>query len=194
MESTINNNNFFISRLFGFIKNKKEKNTDKANQSKFKIAIAILLMVIVVVIFFSSFKTEKETKTKTIENSLSAMEYCENIENRLINVIGTVKGVGKVDVFVMVDASPTIKYLEESITSTEEKDGNKSTSIQTTIVMSKNGTITNPVVVLELMPKITGVLVVASGAKDIKLKTTLINTISAILNVDISNVEVLEGK
>lgn len=194
MESTINNNNFFISRLFGFIKNKKEKNTDKANQSKFKIAIAILLMVIVVVIFFSSFKTEKETKTKTIENSLSAMEYCENIENRLINVIGTVKGVGKVDVFVMVDASPTIKYLEESITSTEEKDGNKSTSIQTTIVMSKNGTITNPVVVVELMPKITGVLVVASGAKDIKLKTTLINTISAILNVDISNVEVLEGK
>ena len=49
-------------------------------------------------------------------------------------------------------------------------------------------------VVVELLPKITGVLIVASGAKDIKMKNTLINTIAAILNISVSNVEVLEGK
>jgi len=180
--------------LFNFIKINKNVEGKSGRQSKIKIVIVVILIFIVIGIFLSSLKTNKPTEIKKIENKLNALEYCESVENRLISVIGKIKGVGEVDVFVMVDASPTIKYLEESITTTEEKDGNISTSIQTTIVMSKNGSITTPVVVVELMPKITGVLVVATGAKDIKLKTTLINAISAILNVDISSVEVLEGR
>ena len=91
----------------------------------------------------------------------------------------------------MVDSSPTIKYLEENKTS---GSANSDEVKQTTIVFAKNGNLTYPIVVVEQLPKITGVLVVATGAKDIKLKTTLINVVASVLNVNVSNVEVLEGK
>lgn len=161
---------------------------------KSKTLIVVVLVIVVFLIFASSFKTVNQSKSVEVETSLSAVEYCEATENRLCNVLGQIKNIGNVNVFIMVDSSPTIKYLEETNTETTKKDNSEVVSIETQIVMQKNGTLTTPVVVVELMPKITGVLVVASGAKDIKLKTMLINTVSAILNINASNVEVLEGK
>ena len=94
----------------------------------------------------------------------------------------------------MVDSSPEIKFLEEQNSSSTQNGENSIESIQTTIVMAKDGSVTSPIVTIELLPKITGVLIVASGASDIKLKTTLINATASVLSVNISNVEVLEGK
>ena len=182
------------NKLFGFIKNIKEKLKKGNIFSKIKMLIVVVLMLIVVVIFASSFKGEEKIKDVTYKNNSSAMEYCEVLENRLINVIKNVKGIGNVEAFVMVDSSPTIKYLEETSTTIEDKENNKNQTIQTKIVLAKNGSVTTPVVVVEKLPKITGVMIVASGAKDVKLKTTLINAVSAVLNVDIARVEVLEGK
>lgn len=132
--------------------------------------------------------------TKDDQNIISAIAYCEMVENRLISVLENVKGIGKVDAFVMVDESPTIKYLEERDVQNNNIEGKDEVeSIKTTIVLVKNGSVTSPVVVVEILPKITGVLVVAEGAKDIKLKTNLINIISSVLSVDVSKVEVMEG-
>ena len=167
--------------------------------SKIKSFFVVFLVVVIIIIFASSFKSDTKTDkvTKVDTKNISAMEYCEVVENRLVSVLENVKGIGNVDVFVMVDSSPTIKYLEETETQTVTNGASldKQTElIKTTIVMSKDGTITTPVVVVEILPKITGVLIVASGAKSVKFKTTLINITSSVLSVDISKVEVLEGR
>ena len=183
----------FFKRLFN-----KDSEESGLKQGKVKMAIAVVLMIVIVLIFASSFTSEKsnnsQSSSKEVQNNLSAVEYCEVVENRLVNVLKNIKGVGAVDVFVMVDSSPTIKFLEETSTTTNKNGDSSTETIQTTIVMAKDGSLSQPVVMLELMPKITGVLVVASGAKDIKMKTTLVNVISSVLSVNISNVEVLEGK
>ena len=178
-----------------YIKNKINSFLKKENKTKnVKVIFLLLLSVLIFVIFFSGLDVKSSKKNVKSKTTLSAVEYCETVENRLINVLGKIKGIGNVDVFVMVDASPTIKFLEETKSETTKKEQSEIVNIETEIVMQKNGTITSPVVVVELMPKITGVLIVASGANNIKLKTSLINTVSAILNINISNVEVLEGK
>ena len=182
-------NNFFRN-LF----NKGENDSINNKCSKLKILLIVVLFIVIIVIFASSFKTKEKIKNVENETTLSSMEYCAVVENRLCNVLRQIKGIGNVDVFIMVDSSPTIKYLEETKTEVNEKDQDKTSSIETTIVLAKNGSITNPVVVVELLPEITGVLVVATGAKDIKVKNMLINAVSAILDVKVSNVEVLEGK
>lgn len=169
------------------------------NKKVLKTIFIVLLAVCIVLIFASSFTFEsnKNKVTKVDNKNISAMEYCEVVENRLVNVLAGIKGIGNVDVFVMVDASPTIKYLEESQTEYYEKlDSGKPIvkSIKTEIVMSKNGSVSTPVVVVEFLPKITGVLIVASGAKDIKFKANLINVVSSVLSVEVSKVEVMEGK
>lgn len=156
-----------------------------------KTIIAVVLSVIVVAIFFSSFKSKsvKTNQTSTKTSSL-IIEYCKEQENRLEQVLENVKGISNVKVFVYVDESPTIKYLEEKNESTSDKQS----SFTTTTVLVKNGSITQPVVVVEVAPKIKGVLLIAKGAGDLKIKTTLTNIISSVLGINISNVEVLEGR
>lgn len=174
----------------------KFKTAFNEKEGYFKVLKFIFLFVLVLALLFIfsvDFKSKNKKNVK-IKTTLSAMEYCATVENRLINVLGQIKNIGNVDVFVMVDSSPTIKYLEETKTEVTKKEQSEVNSIETQIVLKKDGTITSPIVVVELMPKITGVLIVATGAKDIKLKNALINTVSAILDIKVSKVEVLEGK
>ena len=184
-----------FQKIMSFFKSKREPK----NMVKFKNIFVAMVVIIIALIFISSleFGTKSKKITKVDTKNISAMEYCEVVENRLTSVLENVKGIGSVSVFIMVDSSPTIKYLEETDIQKKQSgdlSDKQTESIKTTIVMSKNGTITTPVVVVELLPKITGVLIVASGAKDVKFKTMLINITSSVLSVDISKVEVMEGK
>ena len=182
----------FIKKIIGCFKNKKDgKFTGLKNG---KILISVLLVVFIVIIFAGSFKTKNKSNNVVSNVNLKSVEYCELVENRLCNVLRQMKGIGNVNVFLMVEEGPTIKYLEESKQENITQGETINSSIETSVVLVKDGTVTNPVVVVELLPKITGVLIVASGAKDIKLKNTLINAVSAILNINVSKVEVLEGK
>ena len=154
------------------------------NSKKIKYIFVVLLCLIVVVIFLSSFKTTSKTNTSVqsinYSGNSSWQSYCESQEHRLEYILGSVKGVSDVKVFVMVDASPTITYLENKTNSTTSSANQ---TIQTTAVEIRNGTITMPVVVVENLPKIIGVLIVAGGASDIKLKNTLTNVVSSIMKV-----------
>lgn len=179
MEENVNKKSFFET-----FKKIKIKN--------FKTIIVCVLFVIILLIFASSFKTKNTSKTHTsTQSSLSALEYCKMQENRLEYVLKNVKGISNVKVFVMVNESPEIVYLENKTSSGGESNAS---SITTSAVFVKNGSITQPVVKIERLPKIIGVLVIAKGAGDIKMKTTLSNIISSVLCTNISNVEVLEGR
>lgn len=180
-----------------FFKDFSDKFKNIFNFKHAKTILVAVLAVVVVIIFASSFmptKTRKTSNNSTNTNSY-AMEYCKLIENKLENVLSSVKGAGNVKVMVMVDSSPTIKYLEEKDeTTTTQGDGKVITETNTTVVFSKDGSSSKPIIVVEILPKITGVLIIASGAKDLKMKTTLTNVVSSVLGANISNVEVLEGK
>lgn len=180
MEEQKQGNNFFkniVSRLTNF--------------KHFKTIFVVFLSIIVVVIFASSFKrkTVKNSSSSTKTSSL-AIEYCKSQENRLEQVLENVKGISNVKVFVMVDEGPTLRYVEDS----SKSDSQNNNTITTTTVIVKNGTISQPIVVVETLPKIKGVLVIAKGAGDIKTKSMLTNIISSVLCINISNVEVLEGR
>ena len=160
-----------------------------------KMLIVCVLVLVILVIFASSLKPKSTSETSSNlakgETSFGSLEYSRELENRLEQVLSAIEGVGKVEVFVLVEASPKVEYLKEESSSTN-KDGQ--TSSQTSVFEQRNGSETCPVVTVEFTPKVIGVLVVATGAKDIKLKTTLINAVSSVLSVKVSNVEVLEGK
>ena len=105
--------------LMSFIKKFSFKNI------KFKGILVVVLLVIIAVIFISTFKTKDDNKEQVLEvktNYCSAEEYSVRLENRLCSVLQNIKGIGSVEVFVMVESSPVIKYLEES-TITNNKNG-----------------------------------------------------------------------
>lgn len=164
---------------------------------KLKVILVAVIFIAILIIFASSFKTTSVKKDETtfdeLSNSYRSLEYCSELENKLEKTLENVKDIGKVKAFVMVECSPTYTYLtEESENSSNGENG--SVQKQTTIYEARNGSITSPVVVVEILPKITGVLIVATGAKDTKLKVMLTNVVATILSIDISKVEVMEGR
>ena len=180
MEEAKNKQNFF------------EKFVSKIKNFKFlKTVFVAVLCFIVVLIFASSFKTKTVKKSVSSTNySSKAIEYCKQQENRLEQVLESVKGISNVKVFVMVDESPEIRYVQDK---TENSSGTNSSTESATVIV-KNGSVSEPIVVIETLPKIKGVLVIAKGAGNIKTKSMLTNIISSVLCINISNVEVLEGR
>lgn len=171
----------FFEKIFSGFKNFKH----------FKTAFVVILCFVVVLIFASSFKTNSVKKSVSSNKySSRAIEYCSVQENRLEQVLKNVKGISNVKVFVMVDESPEIRYVQDK----NESSSDSNSSSETETVLVKNGSVFEPVVVVEILPKIKGVLVIAKGAGNIKTKTMLTNIISSVLCINISNVEVLEGK
>jgi stage III sporulation protein AG len=68
------------------------------------------------------------------------------------------------------------------------------TQYKTVRIVFKNGSTYQPVVVTQFLPQITGVLVVANGVSNLQIKNNLINAISSVYNLNISCIDILEGK
>ena len=161
-----------------------------------KTAIIVLIFAVsALLILNSSFGTSFiNTKTESNSNYMTCLEYCEKLENKLTEVLGKISGVGDVDVMITAESGPEIKIA----TSTDEKtntttSGSNSTSNSTTItdpiIITSSGS-NSPIVLTEMAPKITGVIVVASGAKDVKVKLYLIDAIKALLDVSSNNIQI----
>lgn len=170
--------------------NQKHKFFKGKLSNKFRSVLVVILCVAIVLIFASTFKTTKTTTNVQTTNTFSSLEYCKQLENRLECVLSGVKDIGKVKAFVMVEGSPQVTYLQEK----ETTQNNGQTTSKETIYEARNGSTYYPVVVVEMLPKVVGVLIVASGAKDVKMKVSLTNIVASVLSVDISKVEVMEGK
>lgn len=168
----------------------KFKSLNFGNKKSLLIALVI---VVILAICFSTLetKTTNSTTKKTNNSSSLYMNYINETEGRLEDVLNSIKGISNVKVFLNIAESPKISYLTE-----EKKSTSQASSIEVlnTIVLAKDGTLTYPIVVCEKLPAILGVLIVATGAGDAKTKLQIINVISSVLNVNVSSIEVLEGK
>lgn len=178
-------------------KNSKLKNFFQKIK-KFKgveIAIVIVLISAMILIAISSFSTSKkeaDSKTNTLE------DYCANLEARLNQVLSKIEGVGEVSSMITLEGGfqQKLAYNEENSTTTGEKNGSttqNTSSSQSVIYITQNG-VETPLVLYEENPKIAGVVVVSSGAKDVKVKLDIIRAVSTLLNVQASCIEVLVGK
>lgn len=151
-----------------------------------KVAIIILLVCIAGLIFVSAvvpLNTDAKTEKQNSTSQFSASSYAKEVQNNLEEVLGNVKGLSNVKVLVVVESSPTIKYLTIDNNGEIQVVYNKQTS-----------TSSSPAIVGEMLPKITGILIVAKGTNDLRLKNNLLNAISATYGVDIAKIDILEGK
>lgn len=173
--------------------------------SKFKkvkhieVAIAIILGCVALIIFIGSFS--KKTSDNNVENNnvntiistSSLSEYATSVEDRLKNVLSSIKGVGKVSVFVSVDATPEIVIAEEVEEKIVTSGSTTTTTTNRTPVLVKNGSSTSTIILIEKAPKIVGILVVAEGASDAKVKVDLINAIKALFEIESNKIEIISG-
>lgn len=178
---------------FSFVSNfwSKIKNQFKSNKRLF--LVTVILIVFVVVIFLSTFSFGKNSdsdssKTKTV----SISDYAQNIELKLTKLISQMDSVSNVSVFVMVDALPETKYLTETKKEETTSSSGGTTSTETvTVVFEKNGSISTPVVITTIMPKVSGVMIVTNKISG-STKISIINAVAVVLNIDSSCISFLQ--
>lgn len=190
-------NNKLIDNLFKIPIFKKLKSV-----KHIEIIICIIFISLLLLIYFYGFNDKKTTKETIADNEFgevsfkTASEYSKEVENKITTIVSSLKGVSSASVMVSVCSGGEI-VIANSIEETKEenKDGESKnvTTIKTPIIVTENGT-SKPVVLMEILPKIQGVIVVAKGADDVNVKLNIYKAIQTITELPSENIQVFAGK
>lgn len=140
----------------------------------------IVFLVIAVFLFVLSTFSDSSDKSAVAEDSVG--RYVERLESKLSSVLSAVENAGKVDVVISVESGMETVYAYETVIKGE-------TTTQTPVLVGGK-----PVVVKEVYPPITGVLIVAQGANSVSVMRKLQQATISLLNVDIQQIEILTMK
>ncbi len=180
----------------------KWKNINFQTVKKYKKIIIPLLLLMVLgclYLYITSFQVVSTNNQSSELSYTSAVAYQKDLESRLKNILSTIKGAGKVEVMVTIDGSPELKFattVEEKTTTTTSAGGSENktvTVITDPIILNVNGK-EQPLILMEILPKVKGVVVVATGANDTKIKLQMIEAVQALLDVASDKIDILEGE
>ena len=174
-----------------FIKNAIEKFKSIKNYKVILIAF-IVGIVLVITSVALPFGNKTPSVTPSANSPLAALE------NRLAEILSNINGAGRVDVMIMYSGSMELVLActtTSSSNSTTDNSGGGRTTINSTetstpILVNRNG-VTSPLVIREIMPDITGVLIVAEGARNIGVRLEILRAVQTLLGVSAESIEIL---
>lgn len=160
------------------------------DSKKIKIIVAVGLIGIVL-IFASDLLGGSEKKAKNDnEGSISYEEYTEELENKLVQLVSSIDGVGECQVMV------TLENTTESVYATDVEIKNDDSSVNQkdkyVIYDSENGE--TPVLIKEYLPKVQGVTVVCTGGDNTAVKEKIIESVTSLFNIPTNRVSVSKIK
>ena len=185
----------------------KEKIANLFKQKNITNLIILLLLVIMFYLVVSYFtgvnnitksektnleKVSKEDMNSNSQKDSEVLSYQEKQEKDLERILGKINGVGSVDVVINFQSSevkvPAVDNSSQKST-TEETDSEGGTRVNSQetdgdkIVMSNSSNGSEPVILKTEKPEVLGVMVVAEGAEDSKIKYEITKAISRLYNI-----------
>lgn len=170
------------------------KNISKIGKEKI-LLLALAGIMLVGASYFENIKDKKvpdsNVKTKTTSNN-----YETDMENKVEKLLENINGISKVSVVISFK-SGSEKILQEDVEDSSGKEKNENrdninaSSKKSTVIFSGNNG-EEPYIVKELYPKVEGIAITAKGISDEKKKRQIINMLSALFDVPIHKISVLE--
>ncbi|OAA83307.1 stage III sporulation protein AG [Clostridium ljungdahlii] len=171
--------------------NNKKVSNDKKNIFNLAVLFLIGVLIIVTISFFKSYNNEGSVNTSKNLNDGSSNsnkqqgstspeqskteDYEKSMQEDLKNTLEKMDGVGKVEVMISFESGeesvPAVN-ITDSTNNTEEKDtegGTRNTTQKnngSTVVVTNDGSKSQPLIVKTYNPKVSGVCVVAEGAEN----------------------------
>ncbi|GFN35448.1 sporulation stage III protein AG [Tepidimicrobium xylanilyticum] len=166
----------------------------------------ILIIGIILIILADIFIKDKKDNISTLQlernNDIKSNEsdYGAILEEKLENILSQLKGVGAVKVMITledtVEKIPAFNTTKNNET-TSEVDSQGGTreivreDMTIQVVTSNEGSL---VVLKEIKPTVRGVIVIAEGAEDIRVKEMLYEAVKTVLGVPGNKVEIYASK
>ena len=166
----------------------------------YALGVLLVLMVIAFVINIDFSSGKQEASTDELEDSLNLTaydEYVENLEGKLEGILLEIEGISSVKAMIYTRNSPKLEPIynesndKESNVETDEAGVTREIKRDTTEkkVETKDGE-----VIVEKYyeyPKVSGVLIVVSYSGKENIYKILTNSVKALLNIDVNNIEVI---
>lgn len=173
------------------------------NIKHIEIIVCIIFISLLLLIYFVGFKgtsaKDETTFTSSVQgelNFVTSSAFARETEDKLVSIIEGLKGVNSARVMVSVKEGSEIvianSIKEETIYSSDGESKNV-TIVKTPIIVTENGE-SKPIILMEVLPIVNGVIVVADGAEDINVKLNIYRAIQAILTISSENIQVFAGK
>ena len=168
---------------------------------KLEMAVYVGLALLIVVLYLSTL-FPKESKQAALQPEAKSNVYTSQteleVEQRLENVLSSIRGAGRVEVMITYETGPEIVTAMNTDTNTnrsETVDNGKESKVEQQTESKKPATVsggggTEPIVITEKQPSVRGVIVVAEGADNIKVRMDLQRAVQTVLDVPAANIEV----
>ena len=167
--------------------------------------VSFLIILIITLIEINKILSENETQNEEYKNEVGVelakddnIDYSDNLEKRLENILSKINGVGKVSVLITYSESSAlvpIYNVSSSSSTIEEKDtsgGTRTTETENqkkdVITSSDLGVVTEKIV----KPTVEGAIVTAQGASDVTIKSNIIAAVEAVTGVANHKIQVFE--
>jgi stage III sporulation protein AG len=192
----------------------KDKGFWRFNREQLPRVVTLLILALIGIVLISAgnlFTVGNRTNTvktavEQTEPPVQATALGNNqdetvLEERLQACLGQIAGVGDVKVMVLLASGPEYKYAVNTNTdkhTVEEKENTGRTQLTTEyneqgqLVMARSpqDNSEKPVVTSEIKPKVQGVLVVAEGAADLRIRTIISEAVQTLLKISACQVSV----
>ena len=197
-----------MSNFFKQFSEKKSENKRKIENIVFLIIILVITLILMKYIWngnLNDSKTKEENNMyfEASETTTNNVTQKYELEEKLENILSTIKGVGEVNVFINYsESSSSIPLYDESTTTSTTTEGDSSggtrntveTENQKEVVFTEKSGTKDPIIQKTIMPLIEGAVITAKGANDAEVKTNIINAVQAATGLGIDRVQVFEMK
>lgn len=188
-------------------KNSKSESKKKIENLCFFIGILIITLILMKSIWKGNTEKSKLDEKENYTDEVLAIDNNNQknneIEDKLEDILSSIKNVGKVNVFINYSESTScIPIYDESTTTSTTTEGDSSggtrntveTENQKEVVFTEKSGVKDPVIQKTLMPVIEGAIITAEGASNASVKTDIISAVQAVTGLSIDRIQVFEMK
>ena len=188
-------------------KNSKSESKKKIENLCFFIGILVITLILMKSIWKGNTEKSKLDEKENFTDEVLAIDNNNQknneIEDKLEDILSSIKNVGKVNVFINYSESTScIPLYDESTTTSTTTEGDSSggtrntveTENQKEVVFTEKSGVKDPVIQKTLMPIIEGAIITAEGANNASVKTDIISAVQAVTGLSIDRIQVFEMK
>jgi stage III sporulation protein AG len=169
---------------------------NKLSKNKKNLVLALCSVLALVLLLVSEFTSDdKLDSSEKVNSYVSSENYIKEQEEKLKELLEAIDGAGEVEVMITLESCYENVYLKDKNLKTESGNGDFKEESDETYIMAKTSSNTQEGVIIKVYePVVKGVAVVASGGESEKVKMAIIETVSAVFNIDSTNISVEKMK
>jgi stage III sporulation protein AG len=169
---------------------------NKLSKNKKNLVLALCSVLALVLLLVSEFASDdKLDSSEKVNSYVSSENYIKEQEEKLKELLEAIDGAGEVEVMITLESCYENVYLKDKNLKTESGNGDFKEESDETYIMAKTSSNTQEGVIIKVYePVVKGVAVVATGGESEKVKMAIIETVSAVFNIDSTNISVEKMK